>query len=616
MLAAMMMASMLAGCGNSGSGNASGSTAQGSKVSETAKSEASEDSEASEEEGTDQSALAELTFGKGWKIDMSKDYSGSQYKRFDGLEFTRIVNTGGYDLPEGMTMDDNDRVWMFELKSGMIPKTLWSANGDAFNQKRNAAIASGEIPDLMEVDVNQYYTLVKSDLIADLTEELVDGNHPGIQAFYEAGDNLALETLKVNGRIYGIPQVSGNFDGSPIIWIRKDWMEKLNLEEPKTYADLEDIALAFMAADLDGNGKDDTYGIPVLPNFDASYGGSGNMCDLFLNVGGAALGLWQKQDDGTVIYGSLMDGAKDALNLLNDWYAKGIIPSDFATWNGDTLKQIIGEDKAGIVFSPWWGCWDAMGANISLNQEAEWSAYVLPGEEGAQVRSAAGNPVRSIYVVRKGFEHPEAFVYAYDMIAKGYDIDKEASGFDGTTFETNNNFSPMNGSSTPSLFTKPMDEVIPKCLNHEFASVEEMRSWIQEKTDGLNDGASDSYTLAFTYGPLVNDAIKEGKSPREVTLGDTDAVTVYDNYLACTVGTLALANANPTPVSTAFQGTTDSMNKYSSFLNNLVSDAYIKMIMGDTDGKSVDEYFDGFVEEYLSKGGAEITAEVQEIIGE
>ena len=108
MLAAMMTTSMF------------GSVTQETRAAETA-------------EGEDQSALAELTFGNGWKIDMSKDYSGSQYKRFDGLEFTRIVNTGGYDLPEGMTIDDNDRVWMFELKSGMVPKTLWSANGDAYS---------------------------------------------------------------------------------------------------------------------------------------------------------------------------------------------------------------------------------------------------------------------------------------------------------------------------------------------------------------------------------------------------------------------------------------------------------------------------------------------------
>ena len=244
------------------------------------------------------------------------------------------------------------------------------------------------------------------------------------------GDNKALETLKVDGRIYGIPHVYMNFDGSPLVWIRQDWMEELGLEAPQTYADLEKIAQAFMESDLDGNGKEDTYGIPILPSFTADYGGSGNVCDLFLNVGGAAPGIWQKQEDGTVIYGSLMDGAKDALTLLNDWYQKGIIPSDFATWTADTLKQIIGEDKAGIVFSPWWGCWDALSASISLNEDATWTAYMLTGEEGGEVRSAAGSPVKGVYVVREGFEDPSAFVYAADMITKGYELDYEASGFD------------------------------------------------------------------------------------------------------------------------------------------------------------------------------------------
>ena len=142
-----------------------------------------------------------------------------------------------------------------------------------------------------------------------------------------------------------------------------------------------------------------------------------------------------------------------------------------------------------------------------------------------------------------------------------------------------------------------------------------MRAFIQEQTDGLIEGANDQYTLVLQYGPAVNDAIQEGKSPREVTVGDSDAVTTYNNYVACTVGIGALAKANPTPVGTVFQGTTDSMRKYGSFLGTLESDAYVKMIMGDTDGKTIPEYFDSFVEEYLAQGGAEITAEVQELLG-
>ena len=212
----------------------------------------------------DETDLSSLTFGNGWKIDTSKEYVGDQYKRFDGLEFTRIVNTSGFDLPEGMTIDDNDRVWMFTLITGLQPKTLWSAAGDAFNQKKSAAITSGEIPDLMQVDMNQYYALVKAGLLADLTDELTEGPHPSLQALYAMGDNRALDTLRINGRIYGIPEVSMNFDGSPIVWIRQDWMDKLGLEAPKTYADLEEIALAFMQSDMDGNGKDDAYGIPAL----------------------------------------------------------------------------------------------------------------------------------------------------------------------------------------------------------------------------------------------------------------------------------------------------------------------------------------------------------------
>ena len=557
--------------------------------------------------------LSELTFGKnGWKIDTSYDYSESQYKRYDGLEFTRIVNTLGFEVPEGMTVDDNDRVWSFELKTGLKPKTLWSANGDAYTQKQNAAIASGEIPDLMMVDINQYYSLVKSGLIADLTDELLEGNHPGIQSLYEMGNNVALETIKVDGRIYGIPKVYTNFDSSPLVWIRKDWMEELGLETPKTYADLEAIAKAFMKKDFDGNGKADTYGIPVLASFSASYGGSGNLCDVFLNVGGAAPGIWQKED-GTVIYGSLMEGAKDALTLLNDWYQKGIIPSDFATWDSETLKQILGEDKAGIVFSPWWGCWDVLSASINLNENAQWTAYMLPEEEGGEIRSAAGNPVNGIYVVRKDFEDPSAFVYAYDMLVNGYKPDM-SSGY-SESFETNNAYVPMQASTPPSTLTSPLKDVLEKVFDtHELTTEEEIANYVKQETDGIMNGTESQFTLMFTYGVPVVEAIEAGENPRKVTVGEDDAITTYCNYVACTVGFGAVAYAEPTGVSTLFQGTTDSMIKYGSFLETFENEAYTKMIMGDTGGKSISDYFDTFVQEYLKQGGAVITEEVREMI--
>ncbi len=624
LLVAALAASVLAGCGNGAKSAGKDAKPPAGDRAEDGKAQTGAEESGSAEESTDAAGengqedgadISQLTFGHGnWKIDMSYDYSGPQYKRFDGLEFTRVVDTGGNDLPEGQTIDDNDRVWNFQLRTGLSPKTLWSASGEAYTQKLNAAIASGEIPDLMMVDMNQYFALVKSGLIADLTEELLEEDHPGIQGLYEMGGNVALEALKVDGRIYGIPKVYMNFDGSPLVWIRQDWMEALNLEEPRTYADLERIAEAFMEADFDGNGKKDTYGIPILASFDASYGGDGNLCDMFLNVGGAAPGIWQKQDDSTVIYGSLMEGAKDTLTMLNDWYRKGIVPSDFATWDSDTIKQIIGEDKAGIALSPWFGCWGTLDTNINLNREARWAAYMLPGAEGEEIRSAAGNPILNVFVVRKDFKDPSVFVYAYDMLVTGYKPDP-ATGF-SESYETSNAYTPMTASTPPAVLTSPMRDVMEKIFTtHEIRTQKELEAYVAQETDGIMTGTEAQFTMMITYGLPVDEAVEAGEKLREVFVGEEDPAVTYGWYLAPKEGIRAIAYSEPTAVSTVFQGTTASMAKYGSFLETFEQEAYTKMIMGDMGGKTVSEYFDEFVEQYLNQGGREITEEVQELVG-
>lgn len=591
--------SVLAGCGN---------TADTNQSDDKGKESAEEVSKEADAEEVQEVDLSGLTFGYDeWPVEPTIDYTQSWAKRFDGMEFTRIVNTNGQEPPEGQTADDNTKVWGFESATGMSPSTMWSASGDAFTQKQNQAIASGEIPDMMSVSMNQYKMLVKSGLLADLTEELREGDHPTLQKLYEASGNVALDMLEMDGRIYGIPQVNAQFDGSPIVWIRKDWMEKLNVEEPKTIADLEKIAKIFMDADMDGNGKKDTYGIPVLANFSAAYGGDGNMCDIFLNVGGAAPGIWQEQEDGTIIYGSLMDGAKEALTLLNSWYEQGIIPSDFATWDGDALKQAVGDGKAGIVFSPWWGVWSALNNSINIDENAEWSAYLLPEQEGGEIRSAGNSPIGNIYVVSKDFEDPSAFVYAYDL----WNASKMAFiGYEGYV-ETNNVYNPMQGSASPKAYVLLGKTFAEKIATGEITDVDEAREYYTSVA-GVNQ---DVNVGRMFIAKEVYDAIEAGAEARKVAAEGLDAITSYQHYLQWIVGPGALAAGDPQAVSTVFQGTTESMEMYSSFLADLEMEAYVNMIMGKTDGKSISDYFDAFVESYLAQGGETITAEVAEAIG-
>ena len=140
----------------------------------------------------------------------------------------------------------------------------------------------------------------------------------------------------------------------------------------------------------------------------------------------------------------------------------------------------------------------------------------------------------------------------------------------------------------------PVNDVIQKTIvDKEITTEEEMQAFVSEQSDGLFTGSEETYTAILNYGLPVAQAMEEGSNPREVTVGDQDALTVYSNYLAYIQGVGTIASTNPTAVSTVFQGTTDSMTKYNSFLQNFEKEAYTKMIMGDTDGQSVSDYFDG-----------------------
>ena len=51
-------------------------------------------------------------------------------------------------------------------------------------------------------------------------------------------------------------------------FIRKDWLDKLGLEQPKTIDDFYNVLKAFKEQDPDGNGANDTYGMIVTDYLD------------------------------------------------------------------------------------------------------------------------------------------------------------------------------------------------------------------------------------------------------------------------------------------------------------------------------------------------------------
>ena len=129
-------------------------------------------------------------------------------------------------------------------------------------------------------------------------------------------------TSTVDGKRYGIPRYSGGNGSDSVIWIRQDWLDKLGLEGPETLEDIEKIMDAFVNQDPDGNGKDDTIGVTLgMKNNIATWMADGSW--IFGAYGDYLPGLWSKDADEKLVFGSIQPSIKQGLAKLNEWFEKG-----------------------------------------------------------------------------------------------------------------------------------------------------------------------------------------------------------------------------------------------------------------------------------------------------
>lgn len=159
--------------------------------------------------------------------------------------------------------DLNNNVWTraYEQELGIKINYKWAVAGEGFQQKVTMAVASDDLPDIMTLPAKDYFTLAKAGKLADLTPYFDKYASDTLKSTLNADGGKQMKTAYVDGKLYGIPQTGGFDATADMIWIRQDWLEKLNLPVPKTLDDVVKIAKAFRNDDPDGNGVKDTFGI-------------------------------------------------------------------------------------------------------------------------------------------------------------------------------------------------------------------------------------------------------------------------------------------------------------------------------------------------------------------
>mgnify|MGYP004466197163 FL=1 len=253
----------------------------------------------------------------------------------------------------------------------------------SYAERLQITIASGEYPDLMMFPSNSdstFLNAVEDGVILPITEYVNNSTYLKNEI-----SDVAWSTMTIDGEIYGVPQCTVvRADG---MFVRKDWLENLNLTLPEdgylTLDELYELAYAFTFKDPDGNGKDDTYGIAM------TAGSEGEMGPMLLSAFDI-LG-WQAYEGEDYPYMNLMysrksDAYKQCLAFTAKLWADGLIDPNWPTLRSDDMgKERFNQGTTGIKCTAFAGQYTNYMDALALNIPTADLTYVTG------VESATGN---------------------------------------------------------------------------------------------------------------------------------------------------------------------------------------------------------------------------------
>ncbi|WP_127585936.1 extracellular solute-binding protein [Paenibacillus koleovorans] len=207
--------------------------------------------------------------------------------------------------------------------------------------KLTARIASGsDAPDLFLVSGTESGEFITQGVVADLSAYLKPDKMPNYFKWVTS-EELGRFQIPKNFNRAPIPVAPNSY---PSYWIRKDWLDKLNLKVPTSYEELTSVMQAFSKNDPDGNGKPDTYG----------YSQAGNGTNVLAYapqfkkhglIGGAFL---DKDNNLHDVYSDPKMGA--VLDDLRAWIKDGLVDPDWFLSNAAKVKEKFEQGRIGMVW--------------------------------------------------------------------------------------------------------------------------------------------------------------------------------------------------------------------------------------------------------------------------
>lgn len=310
-----------------------------------------------------------------------------------------------YENPySAASLTQNLPVWA-ELEKTTGVHIEWEVlSTDQYPTAMQTRLAAGiNLPDIidMPVDAFQYgvdgIVLPLDDLIAEYGQY--------IQQAFDEKPMLKGLLQSPGGVTYHLSSTRDEeIAAGPYGWvIRKDWLDKLGLEEPKTTDDWYNVLLAFKTQDPNGNGLADE--IPMTNyNYLAQMLNWGNAWGLHLRQSEG----FYPDAEGHVQYEFTDPRAKEMLMFMNKLYEEGLYDMEAITNKRDQFTARMTSDIAGaaIAWQETTTTWNGALKESGI-EDANWVMTNLPYAEGYEPILETAGLANSVICISKNCENPE-----------------------------------------------------------------------------------------------------------------------------------------------------------------------------------------------------------------
>lgn len=512
------------------------------------------------------------TDGADWKTAEETPYG--KYPELVTYTLGQMSGANNSNLPEGDTYEDNAYTRYLRKMLNIQNDSIYMEAEDKYDDFINVLVKDRTLPDILVLsDREMLKELVENDLVEDLTEVFENCTTERIKAMYDSYGGELLEACTFDGRLMAIPETVIDH-GPRLMWLRKDWMDALGLEEPETLEDAFRIIETFVENRMGAQDGEDPIGLVCDPSLIGTTSSNYSVEPVFQYYG-AEPRKWIEKN-GEIMYGSLTNETQQGIYRLRQLYFRGILDQDFALRTQNNIRELVVEGRCGAFFGLWWAPNNPLMDVYEGDPSAQWEPYYFESSKSVHTYSSFRDS--KFVVVRKGYDHPEI---AAKIISVLFDYTRyEADDADEVNAYFALNVDPT---ARPLVINVDYNEATYTVTKDIRKALEGKREW-----DSLS-AIEKSYCNAC----------------RNYLNGNNISGEDWAAYKSRISAVGLLVDSSYQPPKREYLKEIDS--EIPQNLQNLETDAFIKMIVG----KEPMAYFDVFVQQWYQQGGEELMERIR-----